>query len=68
MKTSEKYFSFVLISWLIFGLYAGLQILESYGESIGPFMVGYMVAWVTVIFLGRFAIEWLINTIRKKDQ
>ena len=64
----ENFGSFVLIAWIIFGLWAGEQILETYGESISFLFPLYMIAWISVIFFGRFAIEWIINKLWKEDQ
>lgn len=55
--------NFVLGLWLVFGIYAGMLILESNGELIGSLFSLYMVVWVSVVFFGRFAIEWIINKL-----
>ena len=64
MKMNKKYFgNTALVVWLLFSIWVGVNILQSYGESIGAGGVAYTIAWVLVIFAGRFAIEWLINKL-----
>ncbi len=64
---NKKYFgNSALIAWLIFCLWAGMEILELYGQTmynIGFPFVAYMIAWMVVIFFGRYAIEWVINKL-----
>ena len=55
--------NFVLGLWLVFGIYAGMLILESNGELIGSLFPLYIVNWIAVVFFGRFAIEWIINKL-----
>ena len=72
MKMNKKYFgNSVLVAWLIFGLWAGMEILELYGQTmynIGFPFVAYMIAWILVIFFGRFAIEWVINKLWRSHE
>lgn len=61
---SKKYFgNSVLIAAFIFGLWAGMEILQTYGEAIGPLFPAYIIGWILVVFSARFAIEWVINKL-----
>lgn len=71
MKMNKKYVgNSVLAAWLIFGLWVGTEIVLTYGETmhnIGFNLPAYMIAWIVVIFLGRFAIEWVINKLWRTE-
>lgn len=67
---SKKYFgNTVLVLWLIFGLWAGMEVLQTYGEVLGSLFPLMLMVWVLIIFNGRFLIEAIINKlwVEKED-
>lgn len=64
MKMNKKYVgNSVLVAWFIFGMWAGMEVFQSYGAVLGSLFPAYLMVWVLVIFQGRFAIEWVINKL-----
>jgi hypothetical protein len=58
--------SAILVMWLLFCLWAGTTLVIEYGEAMfltGINLPAFMLLWVLVIFLGRFAIVWLIDKL-----
>jgi len=66
MKMNKKYFgNSVLITWLLFCLWAGVITVETQGDWLASngLFTGFILLWVLVLFLGRFAFEWVINKL-----
>lgn len=59
--------STILVAWLIFSMWAGMQILDRHGEAIGELFAVYLLALVGVIMAGRFVIGWLFDKLWKKS-
>jgi len=68
---NKKYFgNSVLAAWLVFSLWAGMEIVLTYGEIMhnsGFNLPAFMMLWLLVIFLGRFVIEWVINKLWRNN-
>lgn len=58
----------VLVAWFVFGLWAGITILNTFGRDIGSLFPAYLLVLVAILFLGRFLIERIINSFSFKDQ
>jgi hypothetical protein len=63
VNTKEITGSLILIVYLILGLWAGMEVLQSYGDALGSLFPAYLMVWVLVLFSGRFAIVWLLNKL-----
>jgi len=68
---NKKYFgNSVLIAWLVFSIWAGMEIVLTYGEimnNVGFNLPAFMMLWLLVIFLGRFVIEWVITKLWRNN-